>query len=118
MLIHAYRRKEAVSVDLGDITIDFKPDADRKGAVVAEVADEADAEQLLNISEAYRPFDAAPTAKKYILKGDAYEETVDLGAMDEAALTEFAKVNDFNIHHTWRGDAEKIRQKIYARFAE
>ncbi|MES2415094.1 MAG: hypothetical protein V4614_14905 [Pseudomonadota bacterium] len=154
MLIHAYRRKEAIQVDLGAIVIEFKPDADRKGAVVAEVADEAHVATLLNISEAYVPFEGAakpakaaktantpagPTAdeiaaaaaaeaakkaggsgeeKPFLLKGDKPEDDVDLGAMDEEALTAFAKLNKITIHSTWKGDVDKIRQKLFERFGE
>lgn len=155
MLIHAYRRKEAIQVDLGNVVIEFKPDADRKGAVVAEVADEDHADVLLKIDEAYRPFEgeakpakavkangtgAGPTAKElaeaealaagkkaatgsadekpYLLKGEKPEDDVDLGAMDEEALTAFAKANKITIHSTWKGDVEKIRQKLFERFGE
>lgn len=158
MLIHAYRRKEAITVDLGTATIEFKPDADRKGAVVADVADEDHAAMLLKIDEAYRPFegeakpakavkpnapapgpaagqiamaaaavDASKTggtgdgkddAKPFLLKGEKPEDDVDLGAMDEEALTAFAKANGIAIHHTWKGDADKIRQKLFERFGE
>lgn len=61
MLIHAYRRKEAVTVDTGVGHVEFKPNAE--GDVVGE-ANEAQAEVLLNIPEGYKAHGKAPAAAK------------------------------------------------------
>ena len=61
MLIHAYRRKEAVTVDTGAGHVEFKPNAE--GEVVGE-ANEAQAAVLLNITEGYKAHGKAPAAAK------------------------------------------------------
>lgn len=61
MLIHAYRRKEAVTVDTGVGHVEFKLNAE--GDVVGD-ANEAQAEVLLNIPEAYKTNGKAPAAAK------------------------------------------------------
>ncbi|MFN5350885.1 MAG: hypothetical protein ACK5A0_15360 [Polaromonas sp.] len=136
MLIHAHVRKEATPVDTGNAIIQFE--LTDSGHVVADVTDEDDIGVLLAIPEAFKlykpeaavkkavvkapstpaPAPAADAAEKpYLLKGETPEQDMDLGAMDEVALTEFAKANSVNIHHSWRGDVEKIRQKLFERFS-
>ncbi len=61
MLIHAYRRKEAVTVDTGAGEVEFKPNAE--GDVVGE-ANDAQAAVLLNIPEGYKAHGKAPKASK------------------------------------------------------
>jgi hypothetical protein len=83
MLIHAYRRKEAIEVSLFDQTIVFAPNAD--GAVVAEVEDERCIERLLSIDEAYTQHNApddgeASEPDPLVLTNDA-GETLDIGKM-------------------------------------
>ena len=56
-VIHAYRRKEATTVELYGQSIQFKPN-DKKD-VVAEVQHETAAARLLSITEAYRLYEPA-----------------------------------------------------------
>ena len=53
-VIHAYRRKEATTVELFGLSIEFKPN--EKKDVVAEVVHEEAVIRLLSISEAYRQY--------------------------------------------------------------
>jgi len=57
-VIHAYRRKEATTVDLFGISIEFRPN-DKKD-VVADVDHEEAVERLLSIREAYRLYAEQP----------------------------------------------------------
>lgn len=109
--IHAYRRVAPISVDVFGQTIEFKPNA--KGEVIAEVDDEAVAERLLSIDEAYRELGAPskppskPPSNFIVTNGD---ETVDLGGMDDEALRAFAAKAEITIHHAAKGDT--IRNAI------
>ena len=60
MLIHAYKRKEAMQVSLGALLIDFKPN--KAGEVVANVTDQKAIDRLLSIGEAYREHGADEAA--------------------------------------------------------
>lgn len=137
MLIHAFRRKEAVTVDTGAGEVDFVPNA--AGDVVAEVDDDDAAGVLLAIPEGYRPYNAAATEKPsktvkqappagtgstdankdapspFLMKGADGEPDLDLATLDDEALKAFAKANAVPMHHTWKGD--KLRQKIFDAFA-
>jgi hypothetical protein len=59
MLIHAFRRTQAVSIDTGCGHIDFKPND--LGHVVALVEDEAPRAVLLAITEGYKPYPIGET---------------------------------------------------------
>ncbi|WP_057092025.1 hypothetical protein KV708_09600 [Comamonas thiooxydans] len=59
-VIHAYRRKEATTVELFGLFIEFKPN-DKKD-VVAEVDHEEAVDRLLSIREAYRLYPGQPAA--------------------------------------------------------
>lgn len=59
-VIHAYRRKEATTVELFGLSIEFKPN-DKKD-VVAEVDHEEAVDRLLSIREAYRLYAHQPAA--------------------------------------------------------
>ena len=62
MLIHAYRRIAAVSVNLFGKDIEFKA-ASVGGPVIADVAHAPSAERLLQIPEAYREFGELPVVE-------------------------------------------------------
>jgi hypothetical protein len=62
MLIHAYRRKELTQVHTGKTNIEFKPND--AGDVVAEVADQDDADLLLAIPEGYRAYKSDKAVEK------------------------------------------------------
>ncbi|MCY1167129.1 hypothetical protein D9M73_70860 [compost metagenome] len=53
--------------------------------------------------------------KPFLLKGEKPEDDIDLGAMDLAALKEFASTNKIRLHHTWT--EEVVRQKLFEAFA-
>lgn len=122
--IHAFRRKEALSVDTAVGVVEFSVDA--SGDVVADVPEGEALDVLFGIPEAYKihASDDSPKADEkpankpvsYVLKNDQGE--VDLSAMDEDALKAFAKANDVKVHHTWTGDKlDKLRQKLVDTFA-
>lgn len=138
MLIHAYRRNAAVTVDTGVGHVEFKPNAE--GDVVGE-ATEAQAEVLLNIPEAYKVHGKAQAAvkpaktasapaaggnddgatdadrgkgKPFYLLGETAADDVDLGLMTMDELKDFAKANTFRLHHTWT--EEVVRQKLFEAF--
>lgn len=60
-VIHAFRRKEATTVELFGLSIEFKPN-DKKD-VVAEVDHDGAVDRLLSIGEAYRLYGDQPLAK-------------------------------------------------------
>lgn len=55
MLLHAYRRREAIEVSLLGEVVFFAPNA--RGDVVAEVPQGPVLERLLEVPEAYRPYE-------------------------------------------------------------
>lgn len=119
--IHAFRRKEALSVDTAVGVVEFAVDA--SGDVVADVPEGAALDVLLGITEAYKIHESDDSPKPvdkpvaYVLKNDQ-GEVVDLSAMDEDALKAFAKANDVKVHHSWTGDKlDKLRQKLVDTFA-
>ena len=100
MLIHAYRRKEPITVDLFGLTIEFtRNDA---GAVVAEVRDARCIERLLSIDDAYvaygEPEQQAdePEAAPLVLVNDA-GETLDIGKMTAKQVRAMAAENDIEL---------------------
>ena len=124
MLIHAYRRKAATSVDTGAGHVEFVLNAD--GEAVAEVEGVA-ADVLLGIPEAYKahatesmPILLSLDPVKFILKGapaegdTPAEDDIDLSAMSDDELKAFAKENSVYVHHSWTGD--KLRQTIIDAF--
>ena len=143
MLIHAYRRKEAVTVDTGAGHVEFKPNAE--GEVVGE-ANEAQAAVLLNIPEGYKAHGkaskpsktaAAPAAapapaaggnpeggnddetdrgagKPFYLLGEKPEDDIDLGPMNMTELKAFAKANTVTVK---RGTTEEeLRKQLFDLF--
>ena len=54
MLIHAYRRKEPVDIELFGLTVEFRPN--EVGHMVSVVTHEAAVGRLLSIAEAYRAY--------------------------------------------------------------
>lgn len=112
MLIHAYRRKATHKVELFGQTIEFAPNA--AGQVVADVADPACAQRLLDIPEGYRalePIEAepAPSGSFVLTNGD---QSLDLATLDDEALRAFAKDNGVSVHPRAKGDT--IRKAIVA----
>ena len=143
MLIHAYRRNAAVTVDTGAGEVEFKPNDQNE--FVGEATD-AQAAVLLNIPEAYKAHGkaaapakqskpaSAPAApagggtvggdgtaaddrgkgKPFLLKAEDPKDDVDLGPMTMDELKAFAKANTFRVHHTWT--EEVVRQKLFEAF--
>lgn len=120
MLIHAYRRKAAVTHTIGAIAYKFAPD--ENGHVVCEV-DDAHAEQFfLPVKEAFKVFNQLPFEKevgdqkpaatepsKLILVNG--ETRVDLGAMTDDEVKAFAKANTLEVD--LRSKGEKLRQAVH-----
>lgn len=107
MRFHAIKR-QGETFDLGELFGErclFIPDAE--GRLVFETSNNAVIARLLEIPEGFAPLDA-PSAPKYVLESDG--ERVDLGAMDDIALREFAKRYDVKIPPAAKGDT--IRKKI------
>ena len=122
MLIHAHKRKEPTTIDTGNAVIDFV--LNDAGEVVADVEDEADIEVLLAIPEAFKahgnitPVSNVPDApKSYVLTNGVPEDDVDLAAMNEDQLKDFAKANGVKVHHTLAFFGAGIRQSGSARSA-
>lgn len=67
-VIHAYRRKEATTVELFGLSIEFKPN-DKKD-VVAELDHEEAVDRLLSIREAYRLYAHQPAPPVAALQND------------------------------------------------
>lgn len=86
MHIHAFRRKEAITVDLLGVSVEFAPNG--QGDVVAEVTDNEVAGRLLEIEEAYRPYEQPEQAA---------DGAVDLGAMSAKQLRAFAKERGLDV---------------------
>lgn len=121
-VIHAYRRKRPVDIDVfGDI-VAFRPNA--AGEMVAEVANERTAARLLEIAEGYRLHESAPaappapppppppTASAFVLTNG--EERLDLGAMTDEQVRAFALEQGKDIDGRKRGD--KLRAAVIAAF--
>ncbi len=144
MLIHAYRRNAAVTVDTGVGEVEFKPVAG--GDIVGE-ATEAQAAVLLNIPEAYKAHGQAQTAAKapkqaaapapapapvppaagasdadedrgkgkpFYLLGETAADDIDLGPMSMAELKAFAKANTFSVKKAWT--EEELRKNLFDTF--
>ena len=118
-VIHAFPRTAGAEVDLHGKSYKFKPNS--LGHVVCEVPEEAAVSRLLAITDHFREYEpperpaAPPPAPgagsgdpKYVLKSGDTE--LDLRAMDDKALHEFAKANQITVHHAAKGDT--IRDKI------
>ena len=120
MLIHAYRRKAAVTHTIGAVAYKFAPD--ENGHVVCEVDDEHAAKFFLPTKEAFKvfgeePAKAAPKPEgqgggqpsKFVLVNG--ETRVDLGAMTDDEVKAFAKANGLEVDLRSRGD--KLRQAVH-----
>lgn len=119
MLIHAFRRKSASTHEFGGKLYKFTPNED--GHCVCDVADDAAAARFLSIKDAFRPYgeDAEALAAKsdasggkpgfVLTNGDA---SVDLGAMSDAELKQFAKDQNLQVDGRLKGD--KLREAIHA----
>lgn len=119
MLIHAYRRKAAVTHTIGAIAYKFAPD--ENGHVVCEV-DDAHAEQFfLPVKEAFKVFGEEPAKAPAAEKAPAGEPSkfilvngetrVDLGAMTDEEVKAFAKANGLEVDLRSKGD--KLRQAVH-----
>lgn len=120
MLIHAFRRKVAVTHTIGAVAYKFAPD--ENGHVVCEV-DDAHAEAFfLPTKEAFKVFGEEPAKtlakpegagtgepSKFVLVNG--ETRVDLGAMSDDEVKAFAKANDLDVDLRGRGD--KLRQAVH-----
>lgn len=145
MQIQAYRRTAPITVDTGITELEFKvnaagdvvvevedddeieillniPEAYREYAPVAAVKPVKAAKSEVvppaaKVVAAAAGAESKPSddAKPLILKGETEADDVNLGAMDMDKLKEFAKLNDYRVHHAWT--LEVARQKVYERFA-
>lgn len=120
MLIHAFRRKAAVTHTIGSIAYKFTPN--EHGHVVCEV-DDSHAEQFfLKTPQAFKVFGDEPAKpapaqgpadgsepSKFILVNG--ETRVDLGAMTDDEVKAFAKANGLEVDLRARGD--KLRQAVH-----
>lgn len=120
MLIHAFRRKAAVTHTIGAVAYKFAPD--ENGHVVCEV-DDAHAEAFfLPTKEAFKVFGEEPAKmlakpegagtgepSKFVLVNG--ETRVDLGAMSDDEVKAFAKANDLDVDLRSKGD--KLRQAVH-----
>lgn len=120
MLIHAYRRKVAVTHTIGAVAYKFSPD--KAGNVVCEVEDEHAKQFFLPVKEAFKVFGEEPAkvapkpdnqggsepSKFILVNGDT---RVDLGAMTDDEVKAFAKANDLEVDLRTRGD--KLRQSVH-----
>lgn len=120
MLIHAFRRKAAVTHTIGAVAYKFAPDDN--GHVVCEV-DDAHAEKFfLPVKEAFKVFGAEPAKpaltekvpaggepSKFLLVNG--ETRVDLGAMTDEEVKAFAKANGLEVDLRSKGD--KLRQAVH-----
>lgn len=120
MLIHAYRRKAAVTHTIGAIAYKFVPD--ENGHVVCEV-DDAHAEAFfLPTKEAFKVFGEEPAKastktdtqegsqpSKFVLVNG--ETRIDLGAMSDDDVKSFAKANSLEVDLRTKGD--KLRQAVH-----
>ena len=120
MLIHAFRRKAAVTHTIGAVAYKFAPD--ENGHVVCEV-DDAHAEKFfLPVKEAFKVFNQLPFQKevgepqtaasepsKFMLVNG--ETRVDLGAMTDEEVKAFAKANALDVDLRSKGD--KLRQAVH-----
>ncbi len=120
MLIHAFRRKAAVTHTIGAVAYKFTPN--ENGHVVCEV-DDAHAEKFfLPVKEAFKVFGEEPAkpvetekapaggepSKFILVNGDT---RVDLGAMTDDEVKAFAKANGLEVDLRARGD--KLRQAVH-----
>jgi hypothetical protein len=104
--LHAYKRTAQIVVDLPALKLKLKFAPDAEGNVVCAVPDGPAVDLLLNISEAYRVFGAAPegstgdddenqdAGSRYILSHGEGDETLDLRTLTKAALLDFARENE------------------------
>lgn len=120
MLIHAHRRKVAVTHTIGAVAYKFTPD--ENGHVVCEV-DDAHAEKFfLKTPEAFKVFGDEPAKpasaqkpaegsepSKFLLVNG--ETRVDLGAMTDDEVKAFAKANSLEVDLRAKGD--KLRQSVH-----
>lgn len=119
MLIHAFRRKAAVTHTIGDVAYKFAPN--ENGHVVCEVDDEYAAKFFLPTKEAFKVFgeepakaaanEKAPSGEpsKFLLVNG--ETRVDLGAMTDEEVKAFAKANGLEVDLRSKGD--KLRQAVH-----
>ena len=119
MLIHAFRRKAAVTHTIGAVAYKFAPD--ENGHVVCEVDDEHAAKFFLPTKEAFKVFGEEPAKAAATEKAPAGEPSkfllvngetrVDLGAMTDEEVKAFAKANGLEVDLRSKGD--KLRQAVH-----
>lgn len=118
MLIQAYRRKGESTHEFNGDRIKFAKN--ENGDFVADVKDQEAIVRFLGIKDAFRPYGdkATKEATKLIKPSVQYiiangEETMDLGALDDDQLVEFALANEFStVDTSLTGDA--LRAAIVA----
>lgn len=120
MLIQAYRRKSKSTHEVGGVHYEFAKN--EAGHFVAEVADEDSAAVFLAITDAFKLYGGeAPSQAKPASKGTAApgkfvitngEKTVDLGAMNDAEVKQFADEQHLDYDGRLKGD--RLREAVKA----
>lgn len=110
MLIHAFRRTAAVTVNLLSQDVEFSPN--ERGDVVAEVADADVADALLEVSEGYRAYEADEQTDKggslVLTNGD---DTIDIGAMTAKQVR--AMADEHGVDLPSQGKVADLRQALF-----
>lgn len=119
MLIQAHARKKESTHEWAGKKYKFA--ANEVGDFVCEVTDAGAAARFLSIKDAFRPYgeDADALTAKDEARGDKPgfvltngDASVDLGAMSDAELKQFAKDQNLQVDGRLKGD--KLREAIHA----
>ena len=100
------KHKPGTELDICGQIITLSPD--EAGYAEFDVDDQEVIDRLLEIPEGFKQIDSNPTVAtpaggQFILVGDD-GQSVDLGAMDDEQLRQFATSNDIRIHGRAKGD--------------
>lgn len=118
MLIQAFRRKSKSTHEVGGIHYEFTKN--EHGHFVCDVQDDLAADTFLQINDAFKAYgeqpqraakapEAVKPSKFVIAKG---EEQVDLGAMTDAEVKQFADEEDLKVDKRLKGD--NLREAVIA----
>ena len=120
MLIHAYRRKEPIVVELFGGLIKFE--LNERGHAVAPVEDQPSIDRLLSISEGYREYDGeaapqvqSPVAAVVVARPAWLQDEIEIGedifASGDAVLQSAFDAADMNLQ-AWNAMAEADRDAL------
>lgn len=113
MLIHAFRRTAAVTVNLLSQDVEFSPN--ERGDVVADVADAEVAERLLEISEGYRAYESESDDESDDEAGSLMltngDETIDIGAMTANQVR--AMADEAGVELPSKGKVAELRKALF-----